>query len=210
MKPVMKSREESRSARREAILDIARDCFLERGFAGTTMSDIAQLVGGSKGTLWAYFPCKEVLFEAVVERSAKEFDGNLIGVFHQGRGLRDTLSDFAVAFIEQSTSVFAIGFLRLMAAEVGRFPKIGLAFHAVMSRVVDRLANYLESEMDAGRLRCDDSQLAAQQFCALIRQPANFLIWLQQPMNEADSRIYTEASVEMFLRAYALDASEVR
>ncbi|MGH6965637.1 MAG: TetR/AcrR family transcriptional regulator, partial [Phenylobacterium sp.] len=44
-----------RDARREAILDVAQEVFLEEGFANASMSTIAARLGGSKGTLYNYF-----------------------------------------------------------------------------------------------------------------------------------------------------------
>ena len=67
--PLCPSRREARrQSRREAILDVAAQSFLEHGYAGTTMSAIAATLGGSKGTLWSYFASKEVLFAAVIDR----------------------------------------------------------------------------------------------------------------------------------------------
>src|ERR1700760_3697848 len=48
--------------RRKAILAIARDVFLTEGYAAASMSAIASRLGGSKGTLYNYFPSKEALF----------------------------------------------------------------------------------------------------------------------------------------------------
>src|SRR5258705_5325413 len=57
-----------RDARREAILDVAQEVFLEEGFAAASMSTIAARLGGSKGTLYNYFRSKDELFKAYVER----------------------------------------------------------------------------------------------------------------------------------------------
>src|SRR4051812_22630064 len=57
-----------RDARREAILDVAQEVFLEEGFAAASMSTIAARLGGSKGTLYNYFKSKDDLFNAYVER----------------------------------------------------------------------------------------------------------------------------------------------
>ena len=49
-------RELSRRSRREAILEVAARSFFAHGYAATSMSSIAGELGGSKGTLWTYFP----------------------------------------------------------------------------------------------------------------------------------------------------------
>ena len=59
--------DDAAAQRRKAFIDAAREAFFANGYAGTTMSSIASKVGGSKTTLWSYFPSKEELFEAVVD-----------------------------------------------------------------------------------------------------------------------------------------------
>src|SRR3546814_7802383 len=59
--------DDAAAARRKAFVDAARELFFANGYAGTTMSSIASKVGGSKTTLWTYFPSKEDLFAAVVD-----------------------------------------------------------------------------------------------------------------------------------------------
>src|SRR3546814_14826440 len=61
------SGDDAAALRRKAFVEAARKGFLANGYAGTTMSSIASAVGGSKTTLWTYFPSKEALFEAVVD-----------------------------------------------------------------------------------------------------------------------------------------------
>src|SRR3546814_18057436 len=53
--------------RRKAYVDAGREAFLDAGFGATTMSSIAALVGGSKTTLWTYFPSHTDLSGEVVD-----------------------------------------------------------------------------------------------------------------------------------------------
>lgn len=60
--------EASRAARREVILDAARQVFGERGFRGTTIADIAEAAGIALGTIYIYFKSKEDVFAALNQR----------------------------------------------------------------------------------------------------------------------------------------------
>jgi AcrR family transcriptional regulator len=53
-----------RDAKRDTIIEVARQVFFEEGYAAASMSTIAARLGGSKGTLYNYFKSKEELFEA--------------------------------------------------------------------------------------------------------------------------------------------------
>ena len=65
------------SAKRAAIVAAARAEFLAHGYGATAMSAIAARVGGSKTTLWTYFPSKQELFAAVVDDSVERFGAAL-------------------------------------------------------------------------------------------------------------------------------------
>jgi len=58
---------EEESSKRRQILDGARKVFLELGFDGASMGEIARAAAVSKGTLYVYFPDKAGLFAAIVE-----------------------------------------------------------------------------------------------------------------------------------------------
>ncbi|MGH3254293.1 MAG: TetR/AcrR family transcriptional regulator [Streptosporangiaceae bacterium] len=59
--------EEARAARRDQIVAAAAECFARSGYHVTTMADIAEAAGVSKGTPYLYFPSKEALFIALYE-----------------------------------------------------------------------------------------------------------------------------------------------
>lgn len=56
-----------KQARRQAILDAARDCFFRDGFEATTISQIAEEVELSTGTLYLYFKNKEEIYVSILE-----------------------------------------------------------------------------------------------------------------------------------------------
>ncbi len=55
----------------ERILDAAGKVFLERGFSGASVDEIAEVACAGKPTIYARFPSKEALFTAVAERLAR-------------------------------------------------------------------------------------------------------------------------------------------
>jgi TetR/AcrR family transcriptional regulator len=59
------------SVTRERILDAAEALFAEKGFAGTTVRDIAGRVGLTPASLYNHFKGKEALYAAVLERGIR-------------------------------------------------------------------------------------------------------------------------------------------
>jgi AcrR family transcriptional regulator len=62
---------------RDRIVAAARQHFFAHGFRGVTMDDLAAELGMSKKTLYAHFPSKLALVEAVVREKFQALDGEL-------------------------------------------------------------------------------------------------------------------------------------
>jgi AcrR family transcriptional regulator len=61
------------ASRQEEILEAAARLFAEHGFADTDTQRLADELGVGKGTLYRYFPSKEALFLAAVDRAMHRF-----------------------------------------------------------------------------------------------------------------------------------------
>jgi AcrR family transcriptional regulator len=68
----MAKQAERRAATAEAILTAARSLFGERGFAATTMDDIADVARVAKGAVYHHFKTKEAVFEAVFDLVSRD------------------------------------------------------------------------------------------------------------------------------------------
>ena len=66
---VSKFRERYRQDLRRTILDAAREAFAAGGYDSVSMRGLAEAVGLTHGSLYAYFKDKDELFEALVEES---------------------------------------------------------------------------------------------------------------------------------------------
>lgn len=117
------------SVRRTAILTIAGRTFLRQGYADASMDGIAAEVGGSKSTLYRYFPSKAALFAAYVEEIGTLTWSALAAVQVEEKGTEAVLEDTARAYLDLILSPSALAVTRLVMAETGRFPEIGRIFY---------------------------------------------------------------------------------
>src|SRR3546814_12210672 len=101
--PPLSRREARRRDRRKAILDVASRSFMENGYAATTMSSIAATLGGSKGTLWSYFPCKEALFAAVLDDATTAYRARLAEILAPEGDLAGTLRTLGLNLLTKIT-----------------------------------------------------------------------------------------------------------
>lgn len=125
----LSKRELNKVRKRAEIVRIASGMFLEQGYAATTMSGIADAVGGSKATLWAHFASKEDLFTAVVdlhvETFARDVDEVLTGQSFSIPALRRA----CLRFIDCLLRTSSVMLYRLVTSEGERFPEIKEAFY---------------------------------------------------------------------------------
>ncbi len=197
-------REARKADRRRAILEVAERSFRERGFADTSMSTIAAELGGSKTTLWSYFPSKDALFAAVIDSKIDNFQAKLDEALIPSGGTAAALNRFGLLFLNKIMDPQSTALHRLIVAETERFPQIGEAF-AVRGpdRVRQRLCRYMEEEMAAGRLRRGDPLTAARQFVALC-QAGCYLDRLWRPTRAVSTQPEADVAtaVDSFLRAW--------
>lgn len=155
-------RQTKRAERKTAIVAVAQRAFGERGYGGTSMSAIAAQIGGSKATLWAYFPSKKDLFAAALTAWIEEIKP--VGRPSRAGDLRSVLVSNCAEFMRVMLSPPADALLRLMAAEGRRVPELGRDFYRrVLRRQQDVLAGLLEAEIRAGRLHASDNVRASEQ-----------------------------------------------
>ena len=198
-------REARRQSRRDAILAVAERSFLERGYAATTMSGIAAALGGSKGTLWSYFPAKELLFAAMLDRATEAFRQQVTLILNPQDDVEATLLRFARGFLKRVTSPEALALYRLATSEANRFPETGRIFdERVVGRTRSALTAYLAAVTARGVLRADEPRIAAQQLVALCLSGSHQALMMRLIERVDPERIEADAghTVATFLRAY--------
>ncbi|MBS0334399.1 MAG: TetR/AcrR family transcriptional regulator [Proteobacteria bacterium] len=193
-----------RDQRRELILDVAQEVFLEEGFANASMSVIAAKLGGSKGTLYNYFKSKEDLFNAYVERRCLWQDE----IFAAPIGTEtpeETLRRIARAYLKRVLTDFNLKNFRLISAEAERRPEIGRAFYdAGPRRGAERVAELLVAMQRNGHLDLDDPLDAAHMFLGLSQNRyfkarlCNAIPELTEKQIEDEARL----AAKTFLRAF--------
>jgi len=199
---------EEDSSKRRQILDGARKMFMDFGFDGASMGEIAKAAGVSKGTLYVYFADKCALFEAMVEEETVE-QGNVAFNLDPARDVPTTLHEFGEAYIAMICRPGGGSAIRTVMAIAERMPEVGRRFYErVLKKTINRLALYLEAHVAQGELAIDDCEFAASQFM-LMCQASLFLPFIFQaapaPSPDRIKEVVTSA-VRMFLAAYALKA----
>ncbi|MEV6113641.1 ScbR family autoregulator-binding transcription factor [Streptomyces sp. NPDC052109] len=87
---------------RKQVLDTAAELFAERGYAGTSVVDIAERVGMTKGAVYFHFKNKEAMAVAVVEGNYQLWLDILKEVRAEGLDPRETI----LQLLDRTTEAF--------------------------------------------------------------------------------------------------------
>lgn len=129
-------------------MEVATELFIERGFAATSLVDIARGAGVATRTLYQHFGDKEAIFREVI--FARDSEAALQAPkVEQGDTLYSALLNAANYAYELTYREQSIGLMRLMIAESNRFPEfmqsiaktIFSHFRSNIEKVLHALAN---------------------------------------------------------------------
>lgn len=198
-----------RDRRRDRIVEVATDVFFEEGYAAATMQAVAQRLGGSKATLYAYFPSKEDLFEAIIRVQCDRLTAALAEAPSVG-GIEDQLRHLGRAFMTVLVSEAGVRTLQL-AIEASRANQaLAWRFEDIGIRIVTgQLTAFLHEAHARGDLDAADPARAANLFVALMRGDLHFrrlLNLIPEPSAEA-VRDEVDRAVALFMGVFARRAA---
>lgn len=192
------------SSKRRQILAGARKVFMDLGFDGASMGEIARAAGVSKGTLYVYFADKSALFEAILEEEAL-LHGQVVFNFDPARDAETTLRDFGAAYLHLLCRPGGGSAIRTVMAIAERMPDVGRRYYLrVLDKTINRLSEYLKAHVASGDLAIDDCDLAASQFMELCKASLflPFVFQAAPPPSERRMMEVIDSATRMFLAAY--------
>jgi AcrR family transcriptional regulator len=180
--------------------------FEEQGFERATMSAISERLGGSKATLYGYFPSKEELFVACIEEDIEVESGELVEAARAIPDLREALLFFGRAYLAKATGKRPIAIYRMVATQPPD-SDVGLNFYERgLKQGWMKFCIYLEDQMAAGRLRKGgNAWVMAMHLKGMVEAEHVERRMLNALPRELDSQTLdrvTRDAVDAFLRAY--------
>lgn len=195
-------------AKRLAILEAARTSFIQHGFDGVSMDQIAASAGVSKLTVYSHFGDKENLFTAAVASYCEQQLPQALFDRATDVSLRERLLEIAYAFHAMASSTEAIAAHRMLCApQLAGSPLVTAFWEAGPARVSQELTALLQRRAAAGELAMDphDSaglSRAAGQLLALWKGEAHAKLLLGLGALDAQAtRAHLDSAVDLFLRA---------
>jgi AcrR family transcriptional regulator len=141
----------------DRILDAALGAFGSRGYEAVSLDALAEGLGIRKQSILYWFPSKEALLEAVIDRSAAELASALeASLSRAGDGWVRVEAVVRSVFRLASRRPELLGLVR-EASRLG--PPAATRLMVALDPLVGRASSFLQAEMDAGRMRRHEPRL---------------------------------------------------
>lgn len=173
MTTAQQRKQQERQARRRRIQRAAREVFAEKGYAKTSIEQVARQASLSVGAIYLYFRSKEDLYVSLLEETFEVFEAEMRQLrgrtdLHSGDRLQSAwlfLSQWAVADVEGTRMLRLVsqpGVRKQLSDEVAVAAKAGLEM------LRDSLAAMLQGGIDTGAYRSVDARDTADLLWSLF------------------------------------------
>lgn len=197
--------------KRQDILEAATELFLDKGYANTSMDEVAAAAQASKQTVYKHFRDKETLFGEIVMSSVADVSSPFQALI---AGLEDVedgdvpvaLHDLARRYIRAVMQPELLRRRQLVVREAGRHPELARAYHeGAPQQTIHGLARAFAALSARGALSIADPEVAAGHFAFLVLgQPLDTVMFRGADGLPSASALDTaaDAGADVFLAAY--------
>jgi AcrR family transcriptional regulator len=146
--------------KRSKILRVAADLFEQLGYDRCSMAALSDRLGGSKATLYGYFPSKEELLRAVLQVKVASDTDRIMRDFPASDDLHESLIALGTAYLNKRTSSIPVTNIRMVANQPPG-STMGKEFYEEIIRPAwEGMAEKFKVLMDEGKLKQADPWIA--------------------------------------------------
>lgn len=190
--------------RRTQILQAARDCFAERGYAVTRVEEIAKAAGLSKGGLYVHFASKEAIFDALHDEEVARAGEALAVIRALPLPAREKLGALAAGIVARYVSSEQHRRFLLVLGEVGlSTPSVQAKVLATHGMFVAAITEMVEEGIASGEFRPVDPRHAA----LLLKVLSDGIEGAIALGYEMDTAAFLQEAVDILLHGLASRAS---
>jgi AcrR family transcriptional regulator len=197
-------RTKTNGVKRTQILEGAHAIFMERGYDATSMNEVARTAGVSKGTLYGYFPDKDALFGAIIERQCSGHELSLV-TFDPDKNVETTLHAIGQAYVGLLCRPNGGSTVRIVMAIAERMPEVGRRYYRNFTGAwSQRTSAFLKTQAAKGVLTIGNCDLAASQFLLTCQAPlfTPFIFQASAAPSPSQVQAAVQSATHVFLAAY--------
>lgn len=146
--------------KRSEIVRVAAELFEKLGYDRCSMTALSERLGGSKATLYGYFPSKEHVLRAVLDFQVATEADRIMGEFPASDDLRESLIQLGIAYLNKRMSPLPVTNIRMVASQPAGSTMGKEFYENIFHPGFERLARKFEALMDEGKLKRTDPEVA--------------------------------------------------
>lgn len=194
---------------RQAILDAALELFAQKGYFGTSLRDVAAVVGVRESAIYNYFASKDALFSALIDADQhtkrERFAAFADAPIADGRAV---LEEIAMTTLESFMAPRQQQLFRILMSDGLRLANVGrINLYERLGHGRERCEELIRRLIREGWLRAGDPKMMAMAFMAPLA------LWRQLHAIDAelpmmkDPRAFARLHVDQFLRGAEASAA---
>lgn len=196
---------QKRGRKFDQVLDGAMQVFIEHGFEGASVDEIAKVAGVSKATLYSYFPDKAQLFSAVAKHRFQTKADRVLTDFDFDDPPSVILVQAGKLLLDTTLSEFDCSVHRIAVSEAVRFPQIAKDYYEsgyLLARHL--LMAYFQHAIKRGELLMENQAFAADQFVELCKVDlcTQHMMNLRHTFSDEEKAFVVAEAVKMFMARY--------
>ena len=191
-------------AKEQEVLDVATEYFLEHGYKGASINEMARKSGISKESIYRYFSSKKQLFEAVILRELAEYQQQLrrLDVSMKSMDLRSAMIALGETVLGVILMDRTLALRRLLFEEARRSPDVGQHYYKIgPEQAFAALERVLAAHCGDAK---HDPAVLARHFLAMAswRLILERECGLRAEPTKAETRAWIEVTVDDFIDAF--------
>ncbi len=194
-------REREKQELRRAILDAAGELFLEHGYEGFSLRQVAEAIGYSPGTIYLYFKDKDAVLFSVADEGFREFGQRIGGAFQSHDDPRERLMAMGRAYIDfalKNRAHYELMFMqRADYLTKNRGPKFEPPIESLHV-----LQDAVQEAMAAGVIREGDVEATADVIWALVHGVSALIISMPFMFDEERTQKMIETALTWGLNSF--------
>lgn len=173
------------------ILTAARKVFAQKGYREATMDEIAEAAGVAKGTLYAYFPSKQDVYVAELNRGGNDLLELTRAAVAAPGGFRARLAQFIRTRVEYLDTHSE--FFKIYQSEIGNITHpawVSQQFRERYEKQMEMLGRMVSEAVESGEIRAVPAEVVA---CGVYEMTRGLL--LQRLLTGAPRTAEAEAEI---------------
>lgn len=188
----------------QKILDAAIKEFVDKGFSSATMEGIASGAHLTRRTLYKYFPQKELIFDAIVEKLLSYFEGMSNIVYEKNTSIEDQIYKLASNKVELCCMDEYVKVAKLVIGELLKAREIKPEHFQQFAQLEAPFIKWIEQAKQDGKVISDmPNELIANQFHSIIKGQIHYpiLYGMLNPKDE-DKALAKRMATDFFLKNF--------